>query len=122
MPVASLLGLRFLERGPELARVALPVRRELLQGEGRVHGGVLATLADTAAVHLLQAGLPASREMTSVEFKLNFTRPALLERGELVATARPVRVGRTIALAEVELVQGAELVAVGLFTYLFADR
>jgi uncharacterized protein (TIGR00369 family) len=122
MPVAELFGLRFLERGPGRARVALLPKREFLQGEGRIHGGVLATLADTAAVYLLHASLEPSREMTSIEFKLNFTRPALHERGELVATATVVRRGRTIALAEVEVAQGGELVAKGSFTYLLRDR
>src|SRR5262245_55254660 len=88
MPVAAVFGFRLGERAADLARVALEVRPEFLQGEGRVHGGVLATLADTAAVHLLLQHVPPDRTLTSIEFKLNFTRPALLGRGELVATAR----------------------------------
>jgi acyl-coenzyme A thioesterase PaaI-like protein len=59
--------------------------------------------------------------MTSIDFTLNFLRPALLERGELLARAVLVKRGRTIALADVDVEQAGQLVAKGLFTYLFAD-
>ncbi|MCK6448139.1 MAG: PaaI family thioesterase [Planctomycetes bacterium] len=93
-------------------------RRELLQGHAHVHGGVLAALADTAGVWLVYPELAHGVEMTSIEFKLNFLRPATLDAGELVATAKLVKRGRTIALADVDVTQGGELVAKGLFTYL----
>jgi uncharacterized protein (TIGR00369 family) len=58
------------------------------------------------------------RTITSIEFKLNFVRPAVASRGELMAVARPVRIGRTVAVAEVDVLQSDELIAKGLFTYL----
>jgi len=120
MPAAGLLGLRFVERDAARAQVAMPLRPEFFQGQGRVHGGVIATLADTAAVWLLLRELLPERTLTSIEFKLNFVRPALESRGELLATARPIRIGRSVALAEVDVLQAGELVATGLFTYLVA--
>jgi len=122
MPAASIFGFRFVDRSPVVARVVLPLRAEFLQGEERVHGGIVATLADTAAVYLLFQDVAPERAMTSIEFKINFTRPAVLERGELVATAKLVRKGRQIALADVEVEQQGALVAKGLFTYLFSER
>lgn len=118
MPAAGFFGFRFVERDAQSARVALPLRDEFFQGQGRVHGGVLAALADTAAIWLLLPSLLPERVATSIEFKLNFVRPALRERGELLAVARPVQLGRTVALADVELSQAGALVAKGLFTYL----
>jgi uncharacterized protein (TIGR00369 family) len=122
MPATTVFGFRFLERDERSARVALPLLPEFLQGEARVHGGILATLADTAAVYLLIQGLGIERTLTSIEFKLNFTRPATLERGEVVASAKVVKKGRTVALADVEVEQAGALIAKGLFTYLFAAR
>jgi uncharacterized protein (TIGR00369 family) len=121
MPVARLLGMRFLERTEAEAAIALPLRAEFLQVANVVHGGILATLADTAAVYLLLGGGRPERAMTSIEFKLNFLRPALLEQGELLARATLVKRGRTIALADVDVEQAGKLVAKGLFTYLFAE-
>jgi len=122
MPVAKHLGLRFLERTESAAAVALPLRAEFLQVAGVVHGGIIATLADTAAVYLLLGGGRPERAATSIEFKLNFVRPALLEQGELLARAVLVKRGRTIALADVSVEQAGKLVAKGLFTYLFAQH
>ena len=121
MPLAVELGMRFLERTEAGAAIALPLRAEFLQVADVVHGGIVATLADTAAVYLLLGGGRPERAMTSIEFKLNFLRPALLERGELLARAVLVKRGRTIALADVGVEQAGQLVAKGLFTYLFAD-
>ncbi len=122
MPTSVWFGYRFLERDVHSARVVLPLRAEFLQVEGVVHGGILATLADTAAVYLLTPGVARDSVMTSIEFKLNFVRPAMLTSGEVVAVAKLVKRGRHVALADVELMQGDALVAKGLFTYLFVAR
>jgi uncharacterized protein (TIGR00369 family) len=118
MPAARFFGFEFRERDEQCARVELPLRPELFQGQGRVHGGVISALADTCAVWLLLPAVLPERTLTSIEFKLNFVRPASAERGGLLAVARNVRTGRTIALADVEVLQAGELVAKGLFTYL----
>ncbi len=118
MPAARFFGFEFRERDEQRARIALPLRPELFQGQGRVHGGVVSALADTCAVWLLLPAVLPERTLTSIEFKLNFVRPAALDRGELLAVARSVRTGRTIALADVEVLQAGEIVAKGLFTYL----
>ncbi len=79
---------------------------------------MLATLADTAGAYLLYRGLPPGRRMTSIEFKLNFVRPAVADAEDLHARARIVKSGRQVTLCDIEVAQGAELVAKGLFTYL----
>lgn len=42
------LGLRLEEVGPGFARLRMTVRREMLNGHGTCHGGILFALADTA--------------------------------------------------------------------------
>ena len=122
VPVARFLGYRLVSRTDSEAVLAAPVRPELLQVDGCVHGGMIATLADTAAVWLLYPDIPEDRTLTSIEFKLNFTRPARLEAGDLLARARLVKRGRTVALSDVEVSQSDQLVAKGLFTYLLFNR
>lgn len=122
MPVAHHLGYRVLERSADEAVLAQPARPEYAQVEGVVHGGLLGTLADTAAVYVLYPELPEGTGLTSIEFKLNFLRPALLGRGELRARARLVQRGRTVSLCDVEVEQGDRLVAKGLFTYATVQR
>jgi acyl-CoA thioesterase len=45
---ASLLGMQVTAIGPGTATVTMPVRADLLNGFGICHGGLIATLADTA--------------------------------------------------------------------------
>ncbi|WP_420627715.1 PaaI family thioesterase [Candidatus Leptofilum sp.] len=71
---------------------------------GTVHGGVIATLLDSAmscAVHTL---LPAGSGYTTVEMKVNFVRPILADTGPLRCIGTIVHGGRRIATAEGKLV------------------
>ena len=122
VPIAHQHGYREVARTEDSVTLACSVLPEMLQTEDWVHGGVLSTLADSAAVWLLYPGVPDDRALTSIEFKLNFLRPALGDAGDLVATARLVRRGRTISLCDVEVSQDERLVAKGLFTYLVYRR
>ena len=116
------LGLELLGNGEDRARTRLAPRPEFLQEEGVVQGGVLSALADATAVYALVPRLGPERGLTSVEFKLNFLRAAVLEGGPLEGDAEVVRAGRTLAVCRARLRQGEHDVAEGLFTYLFLAR
>lgn len=122
VPVNRELGLRLLERGDRVCRVVMPGRAEHAQGEGLIQGGVIAALADTAAVYLLLGELGPTRTCTSIEFKLNFLSPARPKAGDLVATATAKKRGRRVAVCAVDIEQAGATVATGLFTYLILDR
>ena len=113
-------SLQSVQRGK--AEVAMPLKRFFQQEEGVVHGGVLATLADTAAVYAIYPFLDDEHAMTSIEFKMNFLRPVSIDAGSVTATASLVRQGKTIALCEVDVMQTRRLVATGLFTYLIYSK
>jgi uncharacterized protein (TIGR00369 family) len=124
VPVNRTLGMCLVSRTREDgevrgALVTLEPRAELMQGYGVVQGGIVSALADAAAAACFVAEPPdPTRAFTSIEFKLNFLRPALPGRGTLEARARVVQRGRRVGLAEVDVLQAGELVAKGLFTYL----
>ena len=96
----------------------MPLAETYLQEGGVVHGGVISSLADTAAVYTLYPYLTENQSMTSIEFKMNFLSPALFENGDLLAKANLVKRGRKVALCDVEVYQKEKLVAKGLFSYL----
>ena len=104
------------------ATLTLPVSAEYHQLGGVVHGGIITTLADTAAVYAIWPGLDDDRMMTSIEFKLNFLRPVSGDAGPLRARATAVTRGRRVAVSDVEVSQADRPVARGLFTYLLFDR
>jgi uncharacterized protein (TIGR00369 family) len=117
----SVASVELLERSSEHATFSMQPRPELLQETGVVHGGILAALADAAAVYVLLPDLPPTKSVTSIELKINFLRPASLEGGPLRAVARLVRRGRTVALCHVELTQGDRPIAIALSTYAFLE-
>jgi uncharacterized protein (TIGR00369 family) len=122
VPVNEHLGFKLILRTPESAIIDLEPRPELIQEAGVIHGAVLAALADTSAVYPFLPDLPVELMMTSIEFKLNFLSPALLDGGKLTAQSKVVRKGRTVGVCDVEVSQGKRLIAKGLFTYLFFPR
>lgn len=97
------------------ASIALPIEPWFMQENGVVHGGIIAAVADTAAVYALRR----TEQMTGLEFKINFLQPATMEGGPITARATVVRRGRTIGVCDVDVFQNAQLVAKGLFTYVF---
>lgn len=65
---------------------------------GIVHGGVLATLIDTATYWSTFLRLPADAGQVNVDLKLNYLQSATT--GRLRAVGRCVRAGRTLSYAE----------------------
>jgi uncharacterized protein (TIGR00369 family) len=115
-------GFELVSRTGEEATVSMTRLEEFVQEYGVVHGGVVSTLADTAAVYVFHPDLGAGRGMTSIEYKLNFLRPVLPDRGVLTARARVVQRGKRVGLCDVDVYQSNQLVAKGLFTYMFYER
>ncbi|MGB3967548.1 MAG: PaaI family thioesterase [Planctomycetota bacterium] len=121
-PCNRWFGFRLLSRTAARVECELPVRAEMLQEEGVVQGGVLTALGDTAAVYLLWPDLGPHRSMTGTGCSVQFLAPATLAGGPLLAVATPLRIGRTLAVAESTVHQAGRLVAKGTFTFLLRGR
>jgi uncharacterized protein (TIGR00369 family) len=74
---------------------------------GMIHGGLLCTLADSAAGCAVHTTLDAGVGYSSIDITVNFLRPVTLDSGTLVATGRVVKPGRRVATATAEIVDGA---------------
>ena len=118
VPINEFLGFKLESNDPKTACVSFMPERRHTQEYGVVHGGILSALADTAAVYTVHPTLGKEQRMTSIEFKINFLSGATPERGDVVANARLVRRGKTVAVVHVDLHQQDVLVATGLFTYI----
>jgi uncharacterized protein (TIGR00369 family) len=70
---------------------------------GMVHGGWAATILDSALGCCVQTTLEKGEAYTTVEFKVNLTRPITPNTGEVVCEGRVVHKGRTIAVSEATL-------------------
>lgn len=70
---------------------------------GTVHGGVIATLLDSAAGCAVHSVLPAGEGYTSVDLATKYLRPVTVDTGEITATGTVVSRGSRTALAEARL-------------------
>ncbi len=68
---------------------------------GTLHGGVLCDLADLAMGVACYSTLESGESFTTLELKINFTKP--IWTGRLTAAAGVKRGGRTTALLECEI-------------------
>jgi uncharacterized protein (TIGR00369 family) len=74
---------------------------------GVVHGGVAATLLDSAMGCAVHTTLPAGAGYTTLEIKVNYVRPLTSETGEVRCEARVIHVGGRTATAEGKLLDAA---------------
>lgn len=100
-PFAELLGMRLTAVGPGYAEVELETLPRHGNSMGTLHGGVYASLADTALGIAHGSLLVAGELSTSVDLQVKFLRPVI--SGRLKAVGRVVRHGRTLTYAECEI-------------------
>jgi uncharacterized protein (TIGR00369 family) len=94
-------GLTEVSEGRAVFR-GLPGERHL-NPLGSVHGGWAGTILDSSLACAVQTLLAKGEAYTTVEFKVNLTRPITSRTGEVVCEGRVVSKGRTIAVSEATL-------------------
>jgi uncharacterized protein (TIGR00369 family) len=95
-PFSMLLGAQLMQASATELTLCLPIRDELRQQHGFVHGGVISYLADNALT--FAGALALGPRVVTGEFKINYLRPAM--NGTLVARAQVVYAGRTQATCQ----------------------
>jgi 1,4-dihydroxy-2-naphthoyl-CoA hydrolase len=98
-PYAKTLGVVFEEISEAGVRARLVHDLSLSTVGGGLHGGALMGLADVCAAVCAALNGPAGGAPATVESSTHFLRPA---RTSVVATARPLRVGRN-SVVEVDI-------------------
>jgi uncharacterized protein (TIGR00369 family) len=99
-PIAELLGFEPVE--VEEGRVvfaAVPEERHY-NPIGTVHGGLAATLLDSAMGCAVHSTLPAGVGYTTLELKVNFVRPITTETGRILCEGTVVHRGGRVSTAE----------------------
>ncbi len=117
VPFAKLLGLQVESVEPGLAVMTLPVREELKQNHGVVHGGAIASLIDSAMAFAIIPLLAEKERTTTVDLTIHYLRP--LTEGVARSAARVVRAGRRVIVVSAEVLDHNDrLVATAVSTYL----
>lgn len=102
------LGIKLVKVAEGSCTIEMKTNEMHQQQHGHVHAGVLATFADHAAGGAARSAVPKGSDVITIEFKVNFLRPA--PTGKLTCDARVLRAGKSIVTAESEVFADNKLV------------
>jgi uncharacterized protein (TIGR00369 family) len=103
-PIAATLDVESFEVSDEGIAVSARAQEFHYNPIGVVHGGVVATLLDTAAACAVHATLDAGQAYTSLDLTTKFVRPMTLQSGLVRCEGRVLHRGGRTAVAEATLV------------------
>lgn len=99
-PIAVLMGMWITEVSEGRVVFAAEPAEYHYNPLGTVHGGVMATLLDSALGCVVQSMLPTGISYTTVELKVNYLRPITVKTGTVYCEGKIIYVGGRIATAE----------------------
>ncbi len=120
-PFYKLLSMKIEDVRKDSARLSIEIDRKHIQFLGTVHGGVVATLADSAAAWAIYGSDDLEGHPVTVEMKINFLKP--VKSGKIIAKARIIHCGSRIFVSDVDVKDGGgDSIARSLVTYYLLKR
>lgn len=98
--MGKLMGFKFEEVSEGRAVLTVVPDERHHNGIGIAHGGLAATLLDSATGCAINTMMPAGRIFTTLEMKINYVRPIRAGAGPVRCEARVIHVGSRTAYAE----------------------
>lgn len=116
LPFAKMIGMELVDMRTDEAVIKIEMRDELRQPAGVLHGGVTATLIDTAMAYAVITRLAEGERASTIDLTVHYLRPHT--EGTFTCTAKIVRAGKRIftVSADVANEQG-KLIATAVSTY-----
>lgn len=118
-PFGGFIGIEILEFAEGKARCSLQLQDHHLNNGGRVHGGVLTSLADTAAGVAVRSVRPEGKLSATTDLSISFIRPP---KGQsLEALAEVIHSGRQLFRTEISVFSDEKLVARATATFMIVN-
>jgi acyl-CoA thioesterase len=115
-PYYQLLGMEVMEIKEGESKIQMPFKQGLTHPYRIVHGGAIASLADSSVAMALISLVEPKDRIATIEFKINFFAP--VSKGNLEAQAKIIHKGSKTAVGEVEVKnEEGKLVAKVIATY-----
>jgi uncharacterized protein (TIGR00369 family) len=105
-PVCQLSGWRLVEVEEGASTWSMPASEWFCTGFGTFYGGIIALFIDGGINSAVTTTLPIGTSFGTLDLKINFLRPVTPDGRDLVAQARVVHRGRTIAVTTAEVEDG----------------
>ena len=113
------LGITITRKHKDGVTCTVPLRPELLNSNGVVHGGVIASIADEVAWFAIIDQLGERKQMTTSELKVNYLRP-IAPAAKTTARGFVLKIGRMLAVTRVDIFDAEKrLAAHATVTYAF---
>lgn len=116
LPFSKLIGMKLVDLKLDEAAISIEMRDDLRQPSGVLHGGVTATLIDTAMAFAVRTRLGREEATATIDLTVHYLRPHIT--GIFTCTAKVVRAGKRIftVSADVHNEEG-KLIATAISTY-----
>lgn len=103
-PMSQLINFRLVEVSKGRAVLSIEPDERYYNGLGISHGGLAATVLDSALGCAINSMMPAGKIFTTLEMKINYVRPIKRETGQMRCEAGAIHVGARVATAEGRIV------------------
>lgn len=97
----TLIGAELAIVEPGYTEIHLPLKAEITQQHGYIHGGIVGMIADSAAGYAANTLTSADTSVLTVEYKINLIAPA--DGEHLVARGEVVKPGRTLLITRADV-------------------
>lgn len=115
-PVAQMIRMDLIDLRHKEATIAFEMRDQLRQPHGLLHGGITATLIDTAMAFAVVTCLAENERASTIDLTVHYLRPHT--DGTVTCTAKVVRAGKRIFTLSAEAVnEEGKLIATAISTY-----
>lgn len=114
-PISRLLHPTLEALSLDYCELKMPFREEVTNGFGVIHGGILATLADSAMAFALATNFDGEMDFATADLTIHYFKRA---RTDVTARARVIKKGRNVNVGLVEIYDAAQdLVATVLTSF-----
>ena len=100
------LGAQLVSVAQGEVHIALPFSAQLSQQHGYVHAGAITSIVDSACGYAALTLAPPGSDVVSVEFKINFVRPAIGEQFLAIGKVQTSGKSLTVCTGEVRALSG----------------
>src|SRR5215204_7335375 len=94
LPFAQLMGMHLMDLRINEAVIKMEMRDDLRQPTGVLHGGVTATIIDTAMALAVRTRIGATDPTATIDLTVHYVRPHTA--GPIICTGKVVRAGKRI--------------------------
>ena len=116
LPLARLIGMRLTGLKIDEAVIEIDMRDDLRQPSGVLHGGITATLIDTAMAFAVRTRMEPTAATATIDLSIHYLRPHT--SGLATCMAKVVRAGKRIFTVSADVVnEEGKLIATALSTY-----